>query len=223
MRKLDFLKAFLFYSLLFMIAFSSCSKQVEKETEVYFNDFEQADLTGIENGVLLEYNQSTVLGNYNNSGFTLRVTDLPTHDLIKVSFDLLIHDSWDGNKLGIGDVDGPDIWELIIEDQVYIHTTFLNMDCINANGMFCPPQSYPADYPNNNNYPRKGASKINLPGVCHPEGMTTLYKITKTVAHSKDEVKIQGLDQLLQLNAEDPKCDESWSVDNIRISTITFK
>jgi hypothetical protein len=211
-----------FTSLIFILIFtiSSCSKTVQNETEVYFNDFETGDLSSISNGYLYEYNGSTVLGRYNQNGFELLLTDLPTHDLIQISFDLFIHDSWDGNKLGIDEVDGPDIWQLLIDEEMYINASFSNIACVNANGMFCPPQSFPENYPHNNNYPRKGAYRVNLPGACHPNGTTTWYKITKTISHSRSKLLLQCVDQLVQKNTDDPNCDESWSVDNIKINTI---
>lgn len=220
MRRLGYNSGFISLVLILAFVFSACSKIVQKETEVYFNDFETGDLNGIVNGYLYEYNGSTVLGRYNQSGFELLLTDLPRHDLIQVSFDLFIHDSWDGNKLGIEDVDGPDLWKMLVDEELYINASFSNIACVNANGMFCPPQSYPANYPNNNNYPRKGAYKVDLPAACHPNGTTTWYKVTKTISHSKNEILLQCIDQLVQKNADDPNCDESWSVDNIRINTI---
>lgn len=220
MGRLGYYKSFisLFFILIFSI--SSCSKTVQKETEVYFNDFETRDLTGVSNGSLVDYNGSTVLGRYNQSGFELLLTDLPKHDLIQISFDLFIHDSWDGNKLGVDEVDGPDIWQMLVDEEMYINASFSNIACVNTNGVFCPPQSYPANYPNSNNYPRSGAYNVNLPSACHPEGTTTWYKITKTISHSRSKLLLQCVDQLVQKNADDPNCDESWSVDNIKITAI---
>lgn len=220
MARLGYNHAFNSLILILALAISSCSKTVRNETEIYFNDFETGDLSGISNGYLYEYNGSTVLGRYNQSGFKLLLTDLPKHDLVEISFDLFIHDSWDGNKLGIDDVDGPDIWQLLIDGEMYINASFSNIACVNANGVFCPPQSYPADYPNNNNYPRKGAYRANLPGACHPNGTTTWYKITKIISHTKSKILLQAVDQLVQKNSDDPACDESWSIDNIKINTI---
>lgn len=220
MRKLCFIKSFSFYFIFLIIAFSSCSKQVQKETEVYSNDFEQGSLTGIENGFLMEYYGSTVLGNYHDSGFSLLLTDLPKHDLITISFDLFIHDSWDGNTTGIDDVDGPDIWEMRVDGKSYVYATFSNTPC--ESQWYCPTQSYPANYPNNNQAAKSGAFNTNMESLCHPGSSTTWYKITKTIAHDDRKLVMECLDQLVQLNAGDPKCDESWSVDNIKITAITL-
>ena len=203
-----------------LIFIVSCKKNVKDEVEVYNNDFESADLSKINNGHLIQFNGSTVLGNYNNDNFALTVTNLPKHDLVRISFDLYLHDSWDGNKLS---PDGPDIWQMLVDGNPYINASFSNSAC--GAGTFCPPQSYPLDYPNNYHNPKDGAYRTDLPGLCHwstdPNG-TTLYKIEKVVRHSNSTLLLQCIDKLVQTNTADPKCDESWSVDNINIKAITL-
>jgi len=206
---------------LFLVLFYSCTKDVNSQTSVYSNDFEQGDLKGISNGILTAYNNSRVIGQYNNGGFNLSLTDLPKHDLVEVTFDLYVHDSWDGNQNNDSDnIDGPDIWKLVIDGKEYINTTFSNNTC--GAGMHCSPQSYPNDYPNFNNNPKTGASRINLPSVCHNVGGTTLYKIKKNFSHSKSSLLMQFMDKLVQTNSDDPLCDESWSVDNIKVKAISL-
>lgn len=208
--------------IIFWIFIGSCAKEVKNEQEVYFNDFETNKINGISNAIIEPYNGSKVLGRYNASGFDLNLSDLPAHKLVEVSFDLYIHDSWDGNKVS-GGVDGPDIWKLIIDGNLYVNTTFSNSICDNP--FTCPPQSYPSDFPNSNNSAKAGAVNPNLPGVCNLTGKiggTTLYRITKVIEHSKSTLLMQGRDQLIQTNTSDPKCDESWSVDNIRIKVINL-
>ena len=203
-----------------LISIVSCRKNVSSEIDVYNNDFQSGNLTNFTNGVISPFNGSAVLGSYNNSNFILTVGNLPKHDLVKISFDLYIHDSWDGNKLS---PDGPDIWQLLVNGNTYINASFSNSPC--GQGTFCPPQSYPLDYPNNFNNPKTGAYNTDLPGFCHlstdPHG-TTLYKIEKTIKHSDKTLILQCLDKLVQTNTTDPKCDESWSVDNINIKAITL-
>ncbi|HVW97763.1 MAG TPA: hypothetical protein VHA56_17445 [Mucilaginibacter sp.] len=198
----------------------SCTKKVENQAVIYNNDFENGDLSNITNGVISTFNKTAVLGQYNDDGFILKLNGLPKHDLITITFDLYIHDSWDGNKTT---PDGPDIWKMIVDGSTYINTTFSNADC--KPGDFCSPQSYPADYPNNYNNPRTGAYRTDLPGICSwktsPIG-TSMYKISKTFKHSANTLILQCLDKLVQTNAPDPKCDESWSVDNIKIKATTL-
>ena len=211
-----------FQAVLLCIILSSCSKTVKNQEEVYFNDFESENLTNINFGAIEKYDGTNVLGRYNSGGFDLKLDALPKHKLVEISFDLYIHDSWDGNKTS-GDIDGPDIWKFMVDGNLYINTTFSNSDCNNAG--FCPPQSYPQDYPNFYNNPKTGSSNPNLPGVCNLAGKiggTTLYRITKTIEHSKSTLLMQCRDQLIQTNAQNPKCDESWSVDNLRVKVINL-
>lgn len=209
--------------LLFLASlFLSCAKDVKSETEVYNNDFESGNLTNIDKGLITTFNGTHVLGRYNSGGFTLTVPNLPKHDLVEVSFDLYIHDTWEGNSIQ-GSFAGPDMWKLSVDGNPYINTTFSNSDC--GVGNFCPPQSYPGNYLNSYNNPKTGAFRTNLPGACalasSPNG-TTQYKIVKQISHSAGTVTIQCLANLIQTNVTDVLCDESWSVDNIKIKVITL-
>jgi hypothetical protein len=210
-------KDLLLVAFLFIIV--SCKTHVSNEATVYNNDFESNSLQGITNGVIEQFNGTNVLGRYNNGYFNLALNNLPKHDLITISFDLYIHDSWDGNKR---DLDGPDIWQMVVDGNAFINTTFSNNSF--RPGDFTSPQSYPFNYPNNYNNPKTGAFRTNLPGVCDTIGpkITSQYKITKTFAHKSGTLVLQCLDKLVQTNATDPKCDESWSVDNISVKAITL-
>lgn len=198
----------------------SCKKNVRNEEEIYNNNFETSNLSDIRSGIITQFNGSSVLGQYNNGNFMLTLNNLPKHDLVSISFDLYIHDNWNGNVQSPG---GPDIWEMLVDGDPYINTTFSNEQC--SIGVFCPPQSYPSDYPNSNHNPKTGAYRTDLPGVCSmkndPSG-TTMYKIEKTFRHSNKALVLQCLDKLVQTDTTDSKCDESWSVDNIVIKAITL-
>ena len=210
-----------FFGSILLFFLSSCAKDVKSDIVVYTNDFETNDLSGISLGTIVDYNNSKVLGFYNSGGFDLQLNDLPEHKLVEITFDLFIHDSWEGK--GIDNWDGPDIWKMIVDDNLYINTTFSNAPCNDSN--ICPPQSYPFDYPTSTQNPRRGSADRTLPGVCLNAGVvggTTLYKIKKTIEHSKATLLMQCRDQLIQHNTTDNKCDESWSVDNIRVKVINL-
>jgi hypothetical protein len=196
---------------------NSCKNQVQSEAVVYNNTFESNNLSGIKDGVITQFDSTSVLGQYNNGGFILNLDNLPRHHLITIAFDLYLHNSWDGNKMA---PDGPDIWQMLVDGNNYIDASFSNDDCF-----YCSPQSYPLNYPNNYSNPKKGAFRVDLPGVCHnstnPNG-TTLYHIKKTFKHSSNALILQCLDKLVQTNSPNPKCDESWSVDNIIIKATTL-
>jgi hypothetical protein len=111
---------------------------------------------------------------------------------------------------------------MTVDGNTFINTTFSNESFIPGN--FVSPQSYPFNYPNNYNNPRTGAYRTDLPGICQlvGPGGTTQYKISKTFSHTSSTLILQCLDKLIQNNSSDPKCDESWSVDNINIKAITL-
>jgi len=191
----------------------SCNTHVSSQVVVYNNDFETGNLANITNGVITPFNGSAVLGRYNKGNFALALNNLPAHDMITISFDLYIHDTWWGNSTAPL---GPDIWQMKVDGNTYINTTFSNYPC--AAGNFCPPQSYPASYPNSYNDPKTGAYRTDLPGACimaNTPNWTTQYKIVQTFKHSNSTLLLQCLDQL-----PETMCDQSWSVDNINIQAI---
>ena len=204
---------------LLVLLMMSCKERINSQVSVYHNDFEKGDTTGIQGGILGQFNGSKVLGQFSKGDFILRVNNLPKHDMVIVSFDLYIHDNWRGDLAP----DGPALWTMIVNGSTFINATFSNLDC--APGNICPPQSYPLNYPNNYNNPKAGAYRTDLPGVCSlassPNG-TTQYKITKTIAHTASQLKLECLDNLDQKDFANPLCEKSWSVDNIDIQVISF-
>lgn len=207
------------------LLFPGCEKTAKDTVEIYSNDFEKSSLANISGGIITDYNNSKVIGYYNKGGFKLSIEKIPTHDLITISFDLYIHDTWSGNSRGTTTItDGPDIWQMMVDGEPYIHTTFSNLgDC--AGGVYCLEQSYPSNYPFSNE-PKTGAFNKNLPGVCALKGVgggTSLYKIEKTIKHRKGSLILEFKDMLKQSNALDQLCDESWSLDNLSIKTSNLK
>ena len=219
---------------IFLVVFAavfSCSKsdQLQRNELFYNNDFESGDLDAISGAQLMTYNNTTVLGNYNNDGFTLNLNNIGPHDFIYISFDLYIHDSWDGNFNNL-DPDQPDAWFIELRTDVdsdtsiplnLWETSFSNSVC---NPSFCLKQSYPNVFPFDNS-PREGSSRI-LPGFCslasETDG-TTMYSIQKGFEHSDNALLIRFYDELYQPNATDEKCDESWSLDNLKVRIIKYE
>ena len=226
-----------------MIFFVSCSyPELTRNELIYSNDFEDEKLNEIDGGVISTYNNSKVIGNYNNGGFTLHVNNLGEHDFIYITFDLYIHGSWDGNSNGFnlndhGFEDKPDLWIMDLRPDMVnfqsldfqrFQTTFSNSPCFSN---YCLKQSYPNSFPFLNN-PKLGAQEINLAENCTAPGWnnqkTSLYKIEKGFDHSGDALIVRFHDKLFQPNAINfqgesiAKCDESWSMDNIKIRVISY-
>lgn len=210
--------------IIFSLVFSAC-KGLQKETIVYQNDFENNSLSNIIDGKIDDYNGSKVIGRYSESGFLLKLDNLPIHNLIQIKFDLYIHDTWDGNKTS---PDGPDIWIMNIDGNSAIYATFANGLCTDCT------QSYPVLQPSfvNNafdffkNKPNSNAIKTDLHGACQlkdKKGGTSLYKIVRTIEHTKGTLNIGCFAQLEDPDKANKNCNESWSIDNIEVKAIEFR
>ncbi len=217
---------------------NSCSyPEIIRDDLVYDNNFEGNNLNNIDGGGFTEFNNTTVIGNFNNDGFTLHLTDVGKHEYLFVSFDLYIHGTWDGNFNGFSNNDKADKWIIEYSPEMELYknpsvdkfvTTFSNSTCWPN---YCLRQSYPEPFPYENN-PKKGSFKTNLPDICSDNfygGPTTLYKIEKGFRSSGNAIVLRFYDELYQPNAIDKdgnpqeKCDESWSIDNLKVRVISYK
>jgi len=225
--------------LLIVLSFYTCSyPEISSDILVYENSFEYDDLSNIDGGGLSTFNNTTVIGDFNNDGFTIHLDDVGDHDYVFVSFDLYIHGSWDGNFNGSSEQSRvPDKWIMEFKPEMDLYndpdydkyvTTFSNSPCF---GNYCLKQSYPNLYPFSNN-PKTGSFTTDLPRKCNGYfggPSTSLYKIEKGFKSSGNAVVIRFYDELWQPNAIDDKgipqqkCDESWSMDNISIRVIKYE
>ncbi|MXV51716.1 hypothetical protein GS399_12095 [Pedobacter sp. HMF7647] len=211
----------LIFFLVFVLTIPSCTKDLATQETVYENDFDKGSLNAIVNGRIDTYNGSKVLGRYEESGFNLVLSDLPKHDMIRVSFDLYIHDSWNGNAPAPF---GPDIWIMDMDNANYIYTTFANTNQTDTAGV---RQSFPKTYlPFAGNLPYTNAIDKTLDGVCSLQGVsggTAVYRIEKSIYHTQNSFTLGCYGQLEHADASDKKCDASWSVDNLRVKTVVYK
>ena len=195
----------------------TCTDRLENQSLVYSNNFAQSELKNFENGRLFIFLGDTLLGFYNNEEVSVTISDLPLHNILKLTIELFVHDSWDGNPDdGVG---GPDIWYMKIDKEEVVRTTFSNSPCEST---FCLRQSYPQDYIRQNN-PKSGAIHTNLPGLClfgALQNYSTKYRITRLVSHNASHVKLTFGDELKQTNSPNPLCDESWSLGKIEVTTM---
>lgn len=218
MRKISWLnplKVWVLFGLI--ISTTSCLPTVETEQIVYSNDFSKLDLAGFENGKLFVFQNDTIAGFYHNEEVAVNLQNIPPHNYLKVTIDILIHDSWDGNP--DDGVSGPDYWYLGYDDTEIFRTTYSNSPCVST---YCLYQSYPNDY-FRQNVPKSGAVRTNMPGLCifgKTPNYTTRYSVSKLIEHSNPMVKVYMGGDLMQSNSPDPKCDESWSIAKIEIVAI---
>ena len=196
---------------------SSCVDELLSETLIYSNNFNTLDLRNFTNARLFVFQGDTVAGFYHNEELKVRVLDLPPHNALRVTIDVLAHDSWDGN---VDDgISGPDFWYFKVDDEEVYRTTFSNTPCVNS---FCLRQSFPQEY-FRQNLPKTGSVRIYPVGRCNTgpnNSGTTKYRVTKIIPHVGKDVKLTMGDELLQLNARNPLCDESWSISKIEISAM---
>ena len=223
--------------LLFLLINSCSYPEMVRNELVYENDFEQSSLEKIDGGQIMNFNNTNVIGNFNNDGFTLFLDNVGNHDYVFISFELYIHGSWDGNFNGFTENDKPDKWIMEFNPDMKLYsdysldhftTTFSNSQCFSN---YCLRQSYPESYPFENN-PKTGSFKTNLKKICESSffgDKTTLYKIEKGFRSSGSNIVVRFFDELYQPNAIDKdgipqnKCDESWSMDNLRIRVIKYQ
>lgn len=209
---------------LFLVLFSACSKRLPDKVVVYNNNFEtgsQHKLTVvnfsgiIDSTKIIRFNGSNVLGNFNNNRVELNLDSLPIHNTLKITFDLYIHDKWDGDYLIPGGNNIPDAWQMVLDGgQIHV-TTFSNSNF---------GQSYPKNYVAGtaSNPARSDAWNTNLPGLCalkaSPNG-STLYKIEITTAHTNNRANISCNDALQPFGSF---CQKSWSIDNLMVTAIQY-
>lgn len=223
-------------SLLLLIISCSYPEMVRNEL-VYENDFESEDLAKIDGGSISRFDGTNVIGDFNNDGFTLFLDNIGSHDYIFISFDLYIHGSWDGNFNGFDENDKPDKWIIEFNPDMNLHrdsesgsfvTTFSNSPCWPN---YCLRQSFPETYPFEN-VPKSGSYKTDLTEICTNNffgGPTTFYQIEKGFKSSGSNIVIRFYDELYQPNAIDKdgvpqqKCDESWSLDNLRVRAVKYQ
>jgi len=178
---------------------------VDSSSSFYFQDFESLITNEWNYDSTIFYNNSNLLGNFNNNTILLNFHNLPQHDSVSIDFDLYILDSWDGN----GDTES---WSLSVDNIALINTNFHNLT-VNSNAS----QAYPQNIPSNNPA-QTGASLTGLPNYCWNWDsccgffVSSLYAIDKHIVHSSTNLEIEfegiGLEQI---------CDESWAIDNISV------
>ncbi|HJV18972.1 MAG TPA: hypothetical protein VJ552_03755 [Sediminibacterium sp.] len=194
----------------------SCTKNLTHVNQVYSNDFEGSDLKGMlvtgwttatTFGVftynkIYSYNGSKVLGRLNNGKIIVNISNLPAHSIMKVEYDLYLHDGWK-NDLFIMQFDG----------ALRLLTGFSNDSAVQ--------QSYPNWFGNGSALSPAGnhAQEIALPSPCNnqrPRG-TSWYKMVHTMPHTGNQFELSCSDAG---GTPNDTCVRSWSIDNLKISTM---
>jgi hypothetical protein len=210
-------KTLLFLAVILM-GLTSCKKNITLRERIYFEDAEDGIANSISaySGSGAQYGKmvrpfagSNVIGNFNNTVLNLQLENLPSHNMVYVSFDLYTHDRWEGNRVGLPGI--VDVWNVRINEEFQLSTTFSNIRS--------QPQSYPEWIGDSKNISRGNAIDTLLPGNCLWEAAkngTSKYKIAFSRPHTNSKF-ILSLNDALQGSY----CEKSWSIDNILIEAIT--
>ena len=184
----------------------------------------------------MSFNNTNVLGNFNNDGFTLFLKML---EIMNMFLFLLIYIYMDHGMEILMDFlnDKPDKWIMEFKPDMNLLkissdnfiTTFSNSPCWSN---YCLRQSYPEVYPFENN-PLKLVHLKLIYKLCIEhlslEEKQHLYQIEKGFKSSGNNIVVRFYDELYQPNAIDKdgvpqqKCDESWSLDNLKVRVIKYK
>jgi len=182
-----------------------------KAVVVYANDFEkQAGAEWSQRQTELTPNgRRRFLGRFGRGAVRLPLKDLPPHERLRVSFDLLVFDSWDGKDWGRPGA-GPDIWSLEVEGKGrLLRCTFANQPMA-----FDNRQTFPDPYPGPLHPPQTGAAEKNSlpkrPG--RTDYGSAVYRLSFTFAHRDEDVTF-----VFSGTCQEPLGDESWGLDNVKV------
>lgn len=159
------------------------------------------------------------LGQFGNGDISLTLDRLPPHGGLRVSFDLYVIRSWDGNQIVQGGaLVGPDRWRLMVSGgPTLLLTTFSNTD---FNISFTYRQAYPGAFPGGDYPPRSGAAEVNTLGFLVDYGglyqgaLDAVYHFSYEVQHSAATLSL-----LFSAAGLQDISDESWGIDNVIISS----
>jgi hypothetical protein len=140
-----------------------------------------------------------------NEEVSLTLNHLKAHSLATVSFDLYVLKSWDGNNPNYG----PDRWSLSVENgPTLLDTTFSN------NFKTDPYDLSLQNYPVPNSSPQTSAVAVNSLGYTFYGD--TNYHLSFTFPHSSATLVLNFSSSMFEGKGTD---DESWGLDNVRVST----
>ena len=145
------------------------------------------------------------LGQFGNDQVVLKLTGLEEHTQIRVTFELYVIRSWDGNV-------NPDTWQFKVDGQSMLLTTFDNQEFYADH-----TQSYPDNYGAGSYPPRTGVKENNSLGYEFDQRpMDSIYEFSFTIPHTSADLKLVFVANGLM----DDLKDESWGIDNIVVEIV---
>jgi hypothetical protein len=191
-----------------LIRFYRIRAEVLRTVLVYTNDFE--GLVGSEWNVPASIATTPIgarkfLGEFAGATAALQLSDLPPHTHLKVSFDLFVLKSWDGNHTDFG----PDQFYVTLRGGSRLFSgTFSNYSPTEQSYPGAPGSRYPS---------RTGAVENNTLGYTHSNlgPADAVYHLTLAFEHTAATVTLD----FSGVNLQDIP-DESWGLDNVRVEAI---
>ena len=175
--------------------------------EIIHHNFDGSDFSYWDFSNTTIFNEEQILGELSNETVNFMMEDDIPSDSIKIEFDLYIINSWDGNHSG-GDA-GPDFFHLTVNNVELCNATFSNHVPVSHPSHF---QSYPNNFPYNN--PAQSGSFW-----VHDEEssmMASMYKMEYIVPNLENNL----IDIQFSASLSSPLYDESWGIDNFKVSKI---
>lgn len=220
------------YLLLSLVGFilCGCVKQPAEEILVYENLFER-NLIDAKSRVdssyvsfhnfsenYFEFNGSRNLGRFGTGGMTLTLEGLPEHQLIRLEFELYIHDKWEGYGLrgNTQDVFILNVDDLNVHFDVIVNTKCLTHDCDAI-------QSFPNRLGGATTPENASVTDPTLPGVCFYKdeiGGSKLIKFANVYRHQSNKLVVNIAAGIKDAGPD--LCLKSWSIDNLRIRTVSL-
>jgi len=191
---------------------------------VYQNDFETKKVDGWSKDKLSETpkGECTFLGNFGAERVTLTLKDLPKHKFIRVSFDLYVIRTWDGETTqeSFGEAVGPDVFTFQIDDRpAAVRCTFSNLPKRES----VDRQSYPFSSPGVGVPAQWGAKEKGTLGYMSSfdggeQPCDSVYAFSLVLPHTADVLKLRFAGVNLQ-----ELSDESWGLDNVKVEALAAR
>lgn len=219
------MKNFLSLLLVLLIpSLTSCLRGQPEEQVIFELDFEDDQIAqgkgfmqfGGTEQKYFNFNGSRVLGRFATAGIDILFDDLDEHDFVEVSYDLYIHDNWEGNGLR---GNGEDVVILNIGPTTVFFSSIINTKCIDQS---CTAiQSFPNIIRRQMHPENANVADPTLPGVClwaGEIGGTKKIRIEERRFHSAANLRVNIAADIKDAGAD--FCNKSWSIDNLQIKTI---
>jgi hypothetical protein len=205
---------------------------------VYANDFEAAagKAWSADQLDVTPKGNRRFLGAFSTERVSLRLEKLPKHARLRVSFDLYVIGTWDGNAAAgrNGVAVGPDVWRMSVGDPgqvdaheaegaVVLETTFSNFDQPGDPVVKeAQAQRWPAVLPGDSHPARTGAAERNTLGYQWDGGngvardLDSVYRISVVVPHTADAVRFDFAGAGGMATGD----DETWGLDNVKVEAL---